>query len=160
MDPETALEFVKHGATIILLDVPQYTLIGVDTQMYSSGPNFKGIKMIPPGIHFVYYSSSNRKGSDIHTETKGKIKEFYHTATKADWLKLLCSENDSFEEHPSDNMLSFVARVGYIGISAVIVRKWDQEEERFVKLLDDEVATNNSEIDLRRSGKGLKFNIV
>jgi hypothetical protein len=28
--------------------------------MLSAGPNFKGIKMIPPGPHFVYYSSSSR----------------------------------------------------------------------------------------------------
>lgn len=93
MDPETALEFVKQGAILLLLDVPQHTVIGIDTQvcesmnenyarelsfvdyisvlmiavelkyclqMFSSGPNFKGIKMIPPGIHFIYYSSSNR----------------------------------------------------------------------------------------------------
>lgn len=33
MDPETALQLVKHGATILLLDVPQYTLIGIDTQV-------------------------------------------------------------------------------------------------------------------------------
>ncbi|KAK4410133.1 protein AAR2 [Sesamum angolense] len=65
MDAETALEFVKHGATLLLLDVPQYTLIGIDTQMFSSGPNFKGIKMIPPGIHFIYYSSANREGSEF-----------------------------------------------------------------------------------------------
>lgn len=32
-------------------------------QMFSSGPNFMGIKMIPPGVHFVYYSSSNRLAS-------------------------------------------------------------------------------------------------
>lgn len=36
MDPETALELVKHGATLLLLDVPQYTLFGVDTQVKSS----------------------------------------------------------------------------------------------------------------------------
>lgn len=34
--------------------------LGYCLQMYSSGPSFKGIKMIPPGIHFIYYSSSNR----------------------------------------------------------------------------------------------------
>lgn len=65
MDSETALELVKHGATIVLLDVPLYTMIGIDTQAYSSGPNFMGIKMIPPGVHFVYYSCSNREGSEF-----------------------------------------------------------------------------------------------
>ncbi|KAL6587836.1 hypothetical protein OROMI_000814 [Orobanche minor] len=149
MDPETALEFVKHGATIILLDVPQYTLIGVDTQMFSSGPNFKGIKMIPPGIHFVYYSSSNRKGSEFSPfvgffidakASQGKLEEFCHAAAKADQLKLSCSGNGSFEEHPFNNMLSFV-----------IVRKWDQKEERFVKLSDDEEERYSDAV------KGLEF---
>ncbi|KAL8034403.1 hypothetical protein ABFX02_12G026100 [Erythranthe guttata] len=65
MDADAALEFVKHGGSLLLLDVPQYTLIGIDTQMFSSGPNFKGIKMIPPGIHFIYYSASNREGREF-----------------------------------------------------------------------------------------------
>ncbi|CAL1413417.1 unnamed protein product [Linum trigynum] len=65
MDPVTALELVKHGATLLLLDVPQYTLVGVDTQIFSIGPAFKGIKMIPPGIHFLYYSSSSRDGKEF-----------------------------------------------------------------------------------------------
>ncbi|CAK9317987.1 unnamed protein product [Citrullus colocynthis] len=65
MDPETALELVKQGSTILLLDVPQYTLVGIDTQIFSVGPSFKGIKMIPPGPHFLYYSSSCREGREF-----------------------------------------------------------------------------------------------
>ncbi|XP_010528522.1 PREDICTED: protein AAR2 homolog isoform X2 [Tarenaya hassleriana] len=34
-------------------------------QMFSVGPAFKGIKMIPPGIHFVFYSSSSRDGKEF-----------------------------------------------------------------------------------------------
>ena len=60
MEPATALELVRNGVTLLLLDVPQFTLIGIDTHMFSVGPVFKGIKMIPPGPHYVYYSSSNR----------------------------------------------------------------------------------------------------
>lgn len=89
MDADTALELVKKGATVLALDVPPNTLFGIDTQVliyfvcvfcifsfllfselylqscvflqiFMAGPNFKGIKMIPPGIHFIYYSSSNR----------------------------------------------------------------------------------------------------
>lgn len=65
MDADTALELVKRGATLLLLDVPQYTLVGIDTQMFSVGPVFKGLKMIPPGVHFVYYSSSSRDGKEF-----------------------------------------------------------------------------------------------
>jgi A1 cistron-splicing factor AAR2 len=65
MDSEKALELVKHGATLLFLDVPQYTLVGIDTQIFAVGPAFKGIKMIPPGIHFVFYSSSTRDGREF-----------------------------------------------------------------------------------------------
>ncbi|XP_042433492.1 protein AAR2 homolog isoform X2 [Zingiber officinale] len=65
MDQETALDLVKKGSTVLLLDVPQFTLLGIDTQMFSVGPMFKGIKMIPPGIHFIYYSSSNKEGNEF-----------------------------------------------------------------------------------------------
>jgi hypothetical protein len=36
MDPDAALGLVKHGATLLLLDVPQHTLVGFDTQVRSS----------------------------------------------------------------------------------------------------------------------------
>ncbi|KAF3968639.1 hypothetical protein CMV_007500 [Castanea mollissima] len=58
-------ELVKQGITLLLLDVPQYTLLGIDTQMFSVGPAFKGIKMIPPASHFLYYTSSTRDGKDF-----------------------------------------------------------------------------------------------
>ncbi|KAK4277965.1 hypothetical protein QN277_015878 [Acacia crassicarpa] len=99
MDPETALELVKQGVTLLLLDVPQYTLVGIDTQMFSVGPAFKGIKMIPPGPHFVYYSSSSRDG-----------KEF-------------------------SPIIGFFVDVGP---SEVIIRKWDQQEERLINLSEEE----------------------
>ncbi|KAL9427752.1 hypothetical protein AB3S75_029852 [Citrus x aurantiifolia] len=101
MDSEAALELVKHGATLLLLDVPQYTLFGIDTQMFSVGPSFKGIKMIPPGVHFVFYSSSSRDGKEF-----SPIIGFFIDA----------------------------------GPSEVIVRKWDQQEERLVKVSEEEEA--------------------
>ncbi|ONM18936.1 AAR2 protein family [Zea mays] len=65
MDPEVATELVRKGATLLLLDVPQRTLFGIDTQMFSVGPKFKGMKMVPPGAHFVYYCSPNRHGNEF-----------------------------------------------------------------------------------------------
>ncbi|KAF3445252.1 hypothetical protein FNV43_RR14946 [Rhamnella rubrinervis] len=113
MDPEMALGLVKQGSTLLLLDVPQYTLVGIDTQMSSVGPAFKGIKMIPPGPHFVYYSASTRDGKEF-----SPIIGFFIDAA------------------PSE----------------VIVRKWDQQEERLVKVSEEEeerycVAVRNMEFD-------------
>ncbi|KAM7277889.1 hypothetical protein ACFE04_005023 [Oxalis oulophora] len=65
IDSETALQLMKQGVTLLLLDVPQYTLLGIDTQIFSVGPAFKGIKMIPPGLHFLFYSSSTKDGREF-----------------------------------------------------------------------------------------------
>ncbi|KAH1108351.1 hypothetical protein J1N35_012119 [Gossypium stocksii] len=99
MDADKALELVKSGATLLLLDVPQYTLIGIDTQVFSVGPAFKGIKMIPPGVHFVFYSSSTRDGKEFSPIT------------------------------------GFFIDAGY---SQVVVRMWDQQEERLIKVPEEE----------------------
>ena len=37
MDPDKALELVKHGASLILLNVPPYTTFDMDTQVCLSG---------------------------------------------------------------------------------------------------------------------------
>lgn len=94
-----ALELAKKGATLLALDVPLYTLFGIDTQMFSVGPNFKGIKMIPPGIHFIYYSSPSNREAEF-----SPMVGFFIDATSAQ----------------------------------VIVRRWDQKEERLVKVSHEE----------------------
>ncbi|KAI3761018.1 hypothetical protein L1987_51423 [Smallanthus sonchifolius] len=99
MDADAALELVKKGAALLFLDVPQHTLLGIDTQMFSVGPNFKGIKMIPPGPHFIYYSSANRGGSEFSP------------------------------------MIGFFMD---LNPSEVIVRKWDLQEERLIKVPEEE----------------------
>jgi A1 cistron-splicing factor AAR2 len=95
MDPEAATKLVRKGSTLLLLDVPQRTLFGIDTQVcailpattlptpfvrasnnltgfrlsllhvvllkvFSVGPKFRGMKMVLPGPHFIYYCSSCR----------------------------------------------------------------------------------------------------
>ncbi|XP_023323214.1 protein AAR2 homolog [Eurytemora carolleeae] len=61
MDPEVAKRLLLEGATLILLDVPPGTEIGIDMNSWNIGDKFRGVKMIPPGLHFVYYSSVNIK---------------------------------------------------------------------------------------------------
>ena len=55
MEPELARRLFAEGAVLVLLDVPQRTEFGIDYNSWSVGPKFKGVKMIPPGLHFVYY---------------------------------------------------------------------------------------------------------
>jgi hypothetical protein len=56
MDGELALAMVQRCASVLCLDVPEGTDVGLDTELWVVGPRFKGIKMIPPGqAHFFYY---------------------------------------------------------------------------------------------------------
>jgi A1 cistron-splicing factor AAR2 len=128
MDLEAATELVRKGATLLLLDVPQRTLFGIDTQvggirpptipsrselfglvrasnnvtgfhlclllvllqMFSVGPKFKGMKMVPPGPHFVYYCSPNRYQYPLATSTDS----YSTSATKySEIMSMICVEN-------------------------------------------------------------------
>ena len=64
MDPEVAKRLHNEGATLIVSDVPEGTEFGIDYFSFNIGPRFKGIKMIPPGLHFIYYSAANRGGQN------------------------------------------------------------------------------------------------
>lgn len=55
MDQETAKKLFEQGAVLIFLDVPIGTEFGIDFCSWNTGEKFMGIKMIPPGIHFIYY---------------------------------------------------------------------------------------------------------
>ncbi|EZA60567.1 hypothetical protein X777_14593 [Ooceraea biroi] len=60
IEQNVAQVLFTQGATLVLLDVPAGTDVGIDTKSWTVGNNFKGIKMIPPGIHFVHYSAVNK----------------------------------------------------------------------------------------------------
>ena len=47
-----------QGATLLLLDVPAGTTIGIDFTSYTAGDKFAGLKMIPPGLHFLSYCAA------------------------------------------------------------------------------------------------------
>ena len=55
IDGELAKKLFAEGAALVLLDVPERTEFGIDYNSWTVGPKFKGVKMIPPGFHFIYY---------------------------------------------------------------------------------------------------------
>jgi len=57
MDQDTAQNLFAQGGILVALDVPLGTEFGIDYHSWSAGPNFRGIKMVPPGLHFIYYSA-------------------------------------------------------------------------------------------------------
>lgn len=63
MDHEVARGLFEEGATLVLLCVPDGTELGLDYKTWTLGPRFRGVKMIPPGLHFLHYCSANAKST-------------------------------------------------------------------------------------------------
>lgn len=62
MPPEVARQLFEQGAFLIIAGVPEKTEFGIDLSSYSVGEKFRGVKMIPPGPHFVYTASQGSYG--------------------------------------------------------------------------------------------------
>lgn len=59
---ELAQQLVREGGTLVLLGMPPGTEFGIDVNFWNIGERFRGVKMIPPGLHFIYFSAVNRQG--------------------------------------------------------------------------------------------------
>lgn len=62
MPPELARQLFEQGAFLIIAGVPVKTEFGIDLCSYSVGEKFRGVKMIPPGPHFVYTAAQGPYG--------------------------------------------------------------------------------------------------
>lgn len=60
----------------ILLDPPNHLEFGIDCMNFELGPHFKGISLIPPGLHFIYHAngvSGGRQGYFINMRSKNEL---------------------------------------------------------------------------------------
>lgn len=80
MDQETAKHLFEEGGIFVALDVPPETDFGIDIKSWTTGDQFKGIKMIPPGFHFIHYSAVNK-----HGDTAPRV-GFFHFFNKSELL--------------------------------------------------------------------------
>jgi A1 cistron-splicing factor AAR2 len=69
MDQQKANELINRCATILCLNVPPRVEFGIDNHSWIVGDKFKGVKLIPPGTHFVFYSATNKYGGDSAPRT-------------------------------------------------------------------------------------------
>ncbi|KAL7267289.1 hypothetical protein RUND412_010132 [Rhizina undulata] len=49
--------------TLLLLDLPPKSFVGIDLATFTSTDRFQGIKLIPPGYHFLYLSPASSSGA-------------------------------------------------------------------------------------------------
>ncbi|EPB86982.1 hypothetical protein HMPREF1544_06200 [Mucor circinelloides 1006PhL] len=63
MDQETANKLFEVGAFMLFMDAPPNLEFGIDYNAWTIGPLFKGVKLIPPGLHFIYFSTTSKEGA-------------------------------------------------------------------------------------------------
>lgn len=62
LDPILAKQLFAEGAVLIIAGVPVGTEFGIDLCSYIIDENFRGVKMIPPGPHYIYCASKGPYG--------------------------------------------------------------------------------------------------
>lgn len=62
MSPELAQQLLAAGAVLIVAGCPVGTEFGIDLNAYRIDERFRGVKMIPPGVHYVYTASQGAYG--------------------------------------------------------------------------------------------------
>lgn len=63
LDQNTLDELYRVGAFLVINGVPEGTEFGIDYGSWTVGPKFRGLKMIPPGLHFIFFSSVSKEGT-------------------------------------------------------------------------------------------------
>ncbi|KAJ3287078.1 a1-alpha2 repression [Rhizoclosmatium sp. JEL0117] len=108
IDQETAKQLLATGAFLLLMDAPVDLSFGIDLNEWQTGPRFKGLKLIPPGFHFIHYSSKSTSTGDTGVRTGFfkffASKEIYVTQWNA-------SEEDLMEQESLDK--AHVERLKY-----------------------------------------------
>jgi A1 cistron-splicing factor AAR2 len=54
---------LRRCATVVVTGVPVKTSLGVDAHCFSIGPNFMGLKLVPPGLHLLTTSVGEEFGT-------------------------------------------------------------------------------------------------
>uniref|UniRef100_W8BLP6 Protein AAR2 homolog n=1 Tax=Ceratitis capitata TaxID=7213 RepID=W8BLP6_CERCA len=62
MDPELAKKLFATGAVLVITGAPVGTEFGIDLCNYTIGEKFRGVKMIPPGPHYIWCASCGPYG--------------------------------------------------------------------------------------------------
>ncbi|KAJ4986079.1 AAR2 protein [Stagonosporopsis vannaccii] len=47
------------NSCVLLLDLPEKALAGIDLLSFTTSPRFKGVKNLPPGLHFIFAASDS-----------------------------------------------------------------------------------------------------
>jgi A1 cistron-splicing factor AAR2 len=104
-------------STFIFINPPPNLEFGIDFNQWTVGPNFKGLKLISPGLHFLHYHllSSNQTGfisGFFHRFEEDQVIVWKWNASIEDWqpeedVEQLKRVNDSVANQEMDRFLGY-----------------------------------------------------
>lgn len=106
MPPELARRLFKEGAFLIILGIPVGTEFGIDFNAYKIGELFRGIKMIPPGPHFVYTAAENTYG-----ENALRVGFMHYFQRKELVLREWDDQNEELRPYTKDDIDAQIAKI-------------------------------------------------
>lgn len=77
------------GAVLVLLSVPAGTEFGIDLHSWNISESFRGVKLIPPGVHLIFCKSLNTT-----TRKAGSPVGFFYNFTPGEILVKKWSNED------------------------------------------------------------------
>lgn len=113
MDSKDALELLRSGGTVLCLNGPDRLEFGIDQQTWISKNSNVGLKMIPPGFHFIHWKPSSEIASVSKSDDRIKI-------------------------NSSAPVGAIVGMFIFISPAQMIIRQWDPYLEDFVPLSQED----------------------
>lgn len=107
---EDALRLVQNGASVLCLNCPDKLQFGFDQMSWTIGPKFRGMKMIPPGIHFIHYCP--------HAATQGKVGQFVSLESKQVMVLMWNEDDETLHEVEGEEAERFAAGVRRMNFDA------------------------------------------
>ncbi|KAI9219640.1 A1 cistron-splicing factor [Blastocladiella britannica] len=137
MEQSTAQALLFHdAANLVILGLPAHSDFGVGFSEWETGPQFMGVKFLPPGLHFVHYRYTNFFFS--------ALLQWY--LTKAGNRPALTSERTADQAAPHDFRSGFFR---WFAAGETVVCEWDPatEQLRIGPNDDDDEDEDGSSLD-------------
>lgn len=104
IEPEQArFLYEQHCAILILEGLPLGSEFGIDLVAYRVGEKFKGVKLLPPGVHFIYASATDKEKRHYGP----RCGFFYNFRQKELLIRKWSPQDEDFDDtfHPSEDHL-------------------------------------------------------
>lgn len=118
MENAEALRQFMKGGVFLCLDVPKGTEFGIDQYSWTTGDQFKGIKMIPPGFHYIRWRNSTTTDT-ISGKDADRVMDLTQQGSNSGIIPL---------------MNSFL----FIQPSQIVTHRWDSSIEDIIPLQEEE----------------------